>query len=257
MIFADLHGKLSGLSRLDERREDVLTSTAFGLLRYVPEEEALLPLLRHTRRIELRNGEVVVGYGAHWLRFVGPRRCEVEFWPRLGRNGEPDLRIRCFGQDDALMEDLLVEVKYLSSKSGEADEEETYEPAVPDGDQLTRYWQVLDREEAAGVFTAVIYLTAHAAPPIEELGRSLRRCERVRLGWLSWRDVWAVSARIQSPPMQDLTRLLGHKGLKPFTGFSSDGVPPTSKQSLFASRRNRFHYETPMPFPTERLWRTK
>src|SRR4051794_40542768 len=43
MSFAELHGRIAGSTRLDEWREDVLTSNVIGLLRYVPLEEGFFP----------------------------------------------------------------------------------------------------------------------------------------------------------------------------------------------------------------------
>jgi hypothetical protein len=74
---------------------------------------------------------------------------------------------------------LVVEVKLDSGKSqlGNADEddEEATEPRDPD--QLSRYWSRLsenakrDRVPALGV----VYLTAHAVPPLDALQESLVR----------------------------------------------------------------------------------
>ena len=47
MIFAELHGKLgTDYSLAHERAEDLLTSSAFQLLRYLPPQRGLVALLR-------------------------------------------------------------------------------------------------------------------------------------------------------------------------------------------------------------------
>src|SRR4051812_26314321 len=58
MIFAELHGKLGeDYSRAHERAEDLLTSTVFGLLRYLTPADGLLAVLGHARWMCLEDGE--------------------------------------------------------------------------------------------------------------------------------------------------------------------------------------------------------
>lgn len=260
MIFADIRGKIGSDSRLSERREDVLTSTVFGLLRYVRDEEGLLPLLRLARRVELgERGVTAEAQG--WLPVERWKRCDVHFWPRYGEYGEPDLRVEVFGESNVPQAVLFIEAKYLSAKSGVAGEGETYEPSLPDGDQLVKYSQVLDAESAKGVFTAVIYLTAHAAPPIEELAASVERRRDARFGWLSWRDVWRIAHELHrttpgNRPMEDLQLLLRHKGLKPFTGFSTESIGRLPTKRLFG-RSYFFRSTFAGRMPNTRLWRPR
>ena len=57
MIFAELQGKLGQHhSRAHERAEDVLTSTVFGLLRYMPLSDWLGPLAGRIRPIQKHLG---------------------------------------------------------------------------------------------------------------------------------------------------------------------------------------------------------
>jgi hypothetical protein len=258
MIFADLHGKISSVTRLHERAEDVLTSTAFGLLRYLPEKDGLLPLLQLARRVRLAGDDVLVDHDPSWLPFQRWSRCDLDFWPKFGDYGEPDLRLQMFdasGSVDAL---ILIEAKYMSPKSGQAGADEPFDPAVPDPDQLVRYWQALSRAAPQRATKAIIYLTAHAAPPTDELEQSLRRQPEAQLGWLSWRDVWRVaSAACHAKPMGDLATLLGHKGLKPFTGFSRRTIGAVLGPHLFVGSRRWFTVSLHSPVPGLHLWRRR
>ncbi len=224
MIFAEVHGKLGrNCSRAHERLEDLLTSTVFGLLRYLPPEDGLLPLLRRARFVTIEGGAVSVVESRDWLgdRPLLPRA--PEFWPRWGRYGEPDLLLVLQDEHDVAARAILIEAKLYSPKSGSAGEDDSSvaNPEVPDPDQLVRYWQGLSTRYA-GVERTIIYLTSHGVPPAAELVESLRREPSMRLAWLSWRDIWRIAdqAAKNSLAAQDLATLLRHKGLYSFSGFS-------------------------------------
>jgi hypothetical protein len=63
-----------------------LTSTVFGLLRYVPLEDGLLPLLRRARSVTIAEGAVSVCESRDWLRDGPLLPREPSFWP---------LHVRC------------------------------------------------------------------------------------------------------------------------------------------------------------------
>lgn len=207
MIEAVLRGKYGD--------EDRLTSIAFGLLRYLSLADGFLPLLRRTRPFAT----------TPFPELSGAVRVEVECWRYSTIYGEPDVILWLFDAAGIVRWVLLVEVKLHSSKSGRATgiEEETVTDA-PDPDQLVKYWQLLTAldEVKAGATPYLVYLTKHAVPPVGELSESLARCPTMALGWLSWRDVWAVAKRVEttSLPAADLARVLGHLGLKRFDGFT-------------------------------------
>src|SRR4051794_1537437 len=94
MIFAELRGKIRSTgTRLHERAEDALTSTAFGLLRYVPGNEGLSALLRRTLKIQLLDNTIVVEKDPSWLGSYHWSR-DPMFWPRYRHYGEPDLLLK-------------------------------------------------------------------------------------------------------------------------------------------------------------------
>ena len=233
MIFADIHGKLGAEGqRAHERSEDLLTSTAFGLLRYLPFEIGIGALLRRVRVMHFNDGLLTCTLKPDWIVSSGGL-AGLEFWPRLPGFGEPDLRLTL----DRGRHVVLIEVKLYSGKSQIAEQSDEDDEALAtnalveeklDPDQLARYHKGQRRELAANVELSIIYLTAHAVPPEADLTDSLKHGP-MRLGWLSWRDVWAVAedakrATTTDGPAADLARLLRHKGFSEFAGF--DGAAP-------------------------------
>src|SRR5437773_12478484 len=95
MIFAEIHGKLgSGYSRAHARGEDLLTSTAFGLLRYLPLQDGLLRVLEAVR--PLIGDAVSRRADPEWIDLRWAKRCEMRFWPWLRPFGQPDLILELF-----------------------------------------------------------------------------------------------------------------------------------------------------------------
>lgn len=231
MIFAELQRKLgSNFARAHDRAEDLFTSSVFQLLRYLTLPHGVAPFLSRARRVDV-GGAVATGK----LELGEIDRAELEFWPRFRTYGEPDLLVRLYWRD-RMTRIILVEAKLHSPKSGErgssgddgrrGEPEADAEPFEPD--QLARYWRglLLRPEVAAGAKPTLIYLTAHATPPLEELHASLERGPQagMSLYWLSWREAWNVAMDARRSPgdslvARDLCALLAHKGMKPFEGF--------------------------------------
>jgi len=236
MIFAELHGKLgTDYSLAHERAEDLLTSSVFQLLRYIPLEHGFLPLLR-----------AIVPWSKRWPVIDHLTSLTVEPWPSLSAAGRPDLILKLHVEGH-LAQVVVVEAKLYAGKSSRAlehasdpsksDEETAAEIQPPlSQDQLAKYWQGLQRyEPASEIGKAVVYLTAHVAPPREELDESLVCDFTMRLGWLSWYHIWAVASNAtlalsESLPAQDLCELLRHRGFATFRGFGRRALfdPPLS-----------------------------
>jgi hypothetical protein len=229
MVHAELRGKL-GIdgTRAHDRAEDLLTSTVFGLLRYLPLQEGLLSLLARARPVQLEEDSLDVRAAPGWIELEGVTQAELMFWPDFGTFGEPDLLIE-LRNADRLIHLVLIEAKLFSPKSGTAEAEEAERDQgldTPSPDQLVKYWQGLQQRARAAnpPQCTLIYLTARSMPPQKELRESLEKRREMRLSWLSWRDAWVVANQqaLQgtSLPAQDLATLLAHKGFSEFTGFS-------------------------------------
>ena len=235
MLFAERHGKLGrDGSRAHDRAEDLLTSTAFQLLRYLPVEAGLLAVLKRVRAVD-KNGRVTTALPS-WVKLDSVTHVDYTFWPHWGAHGQPDVVVELFAGPRSLGR-LVIEVKLDAGKSGAADEDgededepdaEETEFEVADADQLRKYWQGLQRRSPA---LGVVYLTAHAVPPAEELAASVAREPGDWLGWLSWRDVWAAVRTRAELPARDLTAILAAKGLKGFDGFHAKPItlPPSGR----------------------------
>jgi hypothetical protein len=239
MIWAEVHGKLG--SDL-WRSEDALTSTAFGLLRYLPARLGILKLLRIARPV---TSEGVLAPSPDWIDTSAADAFEITPWCRLGNADEPDILID-LNFEGRVAHRIIIEVKLHSGKSGlaadgEADQSSCEDAKLPPSDQLRKYWWglcQLCRCDEPPSKCSLIYLTAHQAPPEKELTESY--APSMRLAWLSWRDVWQVATDAAKATYsdaspcrmiaEDLAKLLHHKGLSAFTGFGT--VSPALPDSL-------------------------
>lgn len=241
MLYAETHGKLGrDGSRAHDRAEDLLTSTAFQLLRYLSFETGVGAVLRRVRAVRA-DGSVSNELPA-WLHLEGATRADVKFWQSFGKHGQPDVLTELFEGDESRGQ-FVIEVKLDSPKSGEAtDEDEVTEK--PDADQLYKYLQGL-RERAGGAARGVVYLTSHAIPPTEQLAASLSREGGDWLAWLSWRDVWAALKPCQEEPAVDLVAILAAKGLKTFDGFAVEPWRATCEPHFWAQPRPANWFDLP------------
>lgn len=240
MIDADLRGKLrADGSNAHERSEDLLTSTVFGLLRYLPADQGLIPLMRRSRAATLRHGQLMVSQQSpdqSWMSISAAASCEIEFWPSFGKFGQPDLLLTFLDAARRPVHLTVVEAKLHSPKSGEAEDNGEDDAPAADvaedswtPDQLVRYWRGMLSHIAASDPNrcSVVYLTAHTTPPTEDLTISLRACPTMRLGWLSWRDVWHTIQPLLNqtePPLAavDLERLLANRGFRSLNAFKQE-----------------------------------
>ncbi len=195
MFFAERHGKLGRAGRLaHDRAEDLLTSTAFQLLRYLPPHDGLFAILRRTREVSWSDsGFHVDAKPPQWLTEVLARAtgyAEPAFWLPWGEDGIPDvvLTLLC---GERHIGTIVVEVKLDSGISGSEVEEGEDDVERRRSNQLTRYWAHLKRENTNVERCGLIYLTADAAPPHGELQDTLRHHKGMHLAWLSWIDVWS------------------------------------------------------------------
>jgi hypothetical protein len=215
LIQAFVHGKLS---REQENIEDLVTSTVFGLLSYLPPQVGILPFLAVSQSIE----------GARPLAFLADPSnlvtVEYEFWPHWQESEcigcEPDVVLRLQSQDGQKLM-VLVEAKYQSVKSSYAESGDERP-----NDQLAREWnnliQVANREHAEPY---LVYFTAAIGVPRREIGaiaefRKKRRSAKLpRLMALSWRQIPEVFGDAREPMLGDLCRLAQRLEFSFFRGF--------------------------------------
>lgn len=206
--------------------EDVLTSNVFGLFRYVQPSTGLLPFLGMARAID----------GSQPLRDLAEKPPPIEredlyrFWPRFSETGlrpcEPDLLLR-IDYPDGRRYRIVIEAKYRSGKSSEADDEDEGEDPASSADQLARQWSHLAllaaREEAAPF---LVYLTAHVTCPKAEIQKSI---DQTLLGsppdrptpsilFLSWRELLRLFTGNRNQVLVDLCRLMGRLNLRFYSG---------------------------------------
>jgi hypothetical protein len=239
MLWAELKGKLAMTASLAlvDRWEDVLTSSVFGMLRYLP-DDVLLAFLANAITVE---GQ----------RFrVDPRVSGVDlhFWPQLrGWTREPDVIVDLRREDRRLVQRVIVEAKYRSGKSQKEEDvaHEAEDRAI--SDQLADIVRLAYRNHASGAVAAdlppvVIYLTAHHVMPAAELRESVMAATPVLRGeaeaicWLGWSRCDAIiRSRLAGPEvpatqrrmMADLSALLERRDLAVFAGWPvmTEGLP--------------------------------
>lgn len=243
MLQALLRGKLS---YVQENAEDILTSSVFGLLSYLPPDEGLIPLLRLAQRKDSRRVE--------WL--LGPLQIlQIEFWPtyRDGPDGwlEPDVMI--WVQDANGQKHLvLIEVKLWSGKSVVQRQD-----ASSLGDQLAREWSLLARLcEHGDAIPLLLFVTADRLYPSIEVQESeqeyssklptLSATYPFTCSWISWLQVTSAFEASESRALRDIALSCRKLDLVPFEGISP--IAPTGRLWSFAEGVDQYSFMmTPIP----------
>jgi hypothetical protein len=231
MFEADIRDKLPEIADY----EDYLTSCVFGALKYLPPSKGLLPVLATAK-----NHRLDIGLGDYCerrsIQLTAISEAHYIFWPKcLKPPSKPDLVVILQGGPHSFI--VPIEVKYFAGKHGEGED-----------DQLMRYYQALSTPGArrtcnnpriqhfSGELLAVVYLTQFSAKhEIEATRRQLAlrglREAQDRVFGLKWRHVYEEIRKLSSSEcnlyrkriLMDIRRLLEHKHLTPFVGFS--GLP--------------------------------
>jgi len=212
MLMALLKGKLS-------QKEDILTSSAFGVMKYLEPERVLIPFLA---KASLPDGSKPLA-SIHVAA-----QPAYEFWPWLTEPGcnncESDLLIRITSSDERKFL-ILVEVKYLSGKSSKAKDEKR------SNDQLALQWNNLESlAQNESREPVLIYLTAAFCCPVAEIEASQEdlaehKHKEANILWLSWRHLWALIRNEKHEMLGDLASVLDHLNLAIFSGFSEKKTP--------------------------------
>lgn len=237
MLHAELRGKLGSDASDAERREDILTSTAFGVLFAAGAWDVLIAWLKRARPVgrEAQLDVVVSDSQMYW------------FWPALD-HAEPDLVIRI----GTFL--VIVEVKYHSSKSSKdssaAAAGTTKRHDVDD--QLVREWLACSPEAELQRYPeelreaicsccdrVLVYLVQRARlarerPAVEQ---SLTQAPGARMYILTWEDLDEVLAtRVGAPWIAELRRYLYRKQLAVFRGFHATTGNASMYHKLLAYR---------------------
>ncbi len=216
-MHAELHGKLSSEASDADRREDILTSTVFGMLFAT---EAWRVLLKWIGRARGRESAPKIGYA------VGDEQ-SYWFWPQMD-NAEPDLVIE---MGAAL---LVIEAKYFSGKGGT----QVADPAGFVHDQLAREWRAClpaadhraypERLRCAlassDTEVSLIYLVRRSrwARERQALEISLSHVPEARMFLLTWEDLdETLAAEPESRWVLELRSYLARRDLAAFRGFRS------------------------------------
>ena len=207
--------------------EDILTSNVFGLLMYVQPHEGIL---KYLGLAEDEDGKQPLKYLSS-LGVVPQESIEYEFWPPWWKepNGygcEPDvvIKLKIPDEKDLL---ILIEAKYLSGKSSEADESDD-----KPNDQLAREWGNLSvRADKSNECPVLIYLTSHYGYPIQDIDDAIIEFQEKRpegakpvIYWLSWRHLYEVCEHTQTPILGDIRGLLERLNLKFFDGITLENI---------------------------------
>lgn len=222
MIQAELKGKLSECESLSvaERWEDVLTSSVFGLLRYLPQEIAL----QFFSKAKAINPDRTLHFDIDEIRNL-----KFAFWPSWSYNNhivEPDVLIDVIDINDQIRK-IVIEAKFGSGKSQTSSnnviDPEIEESELFDEDQLVRQYKYAMREFKS-CRPVLIYLTAHFVIPrfdIQETLEDLEDFNNPEIYWLGWWQLGNVMKNIQTNQrdqmiVEDLIKLLEKRQLMLF-----------------------------------------
>jgi hypothetical protein len=262
MIDAEFRGKLGQEdNKAHSRSEDLLTSTVFGLLRYLPAKRGICEALRRSQKYCAVKKNIVENGGNVWPELDRVSHFDVEFWPHFGPYGEPDLLLWLRDDTMADVAVVVIEAKLYAPKSSRASEDDVAEAEGLGSDQLVKYWygaKQYKKTEGRPLFE--VYLTAHSGPPLEDLEESQRGAPEMHLRWMAWQDIWFVLRDYEGPSLEkavayDLVRLLEHKGLRGFAGFRGKSVATSLGSSRFWEKPKWFSQTQRGMRENGRFWR--
>lgn len=227
MIQAVLGGKSSGC----EYREDILTSTIFGMLKYLRPDSALIPFIESAFLYDEKRTTLWQKLSLEGIELRCYREVEYIFWAFNPNYGEPDLILlfknHLHGNEDFL---LVVEAKFKSGKSG-----------AEENDQLVRYFEALNYdnenflEEAISGFSGkkgyIVYLTESEA--FSDISASLKILQgkypgiKENVFHLRWHQLYVTFEKMEQfyfsyekSIVEDMKLYLEKVGLRDFSGIS-------------------------------------
>jgi len=229
MIQAELNGKLPEV----ENSEDVLTSSVFGLLRYLPPQKGIFRILEQTKDYSSRRNPLIVNLKAKNINLSQYDEVNYYFWEYSSKHGEPDLILIIRSSEKKIVPLMLcIEVKYLSEKSraGEYDQLMDYCLSLENAASRKTFSEE-GIAEFEGVFAGVVYLTyfsqyAAVQESLKEIGKRGLKNYESKLYELRWNDITRALKGIESGGkyeqkiVNDLVELMKKKNFVDFEGFS-------------------------------------
>jgi hypothetical protein len=226
--------------------EDYLTSTVFGLLKYVDGQSFWDNLFHRAVSVgantEWTLGKLcVAGYGQSTA-------VEISFWQKY-EDGVPDLTVR-FIRDGKLLIRILIEVKLHAGK-GEAGDEEL--------DQLVRYARLAEKLSTKDAPTILLFLTpGDPVPDIQESVNLLQNKPSAasRIYGLQWGDVHAacldtcrsnLATRMEQQLLGEVAAYLQKRNFDFFSGFHRIPFQEFKPQSLFPCTAEALLRQIPLP----------
>lgn len=228
MLIAELEGKIP--SKL-KNSEDLLTSSVFGILKYLSSPHYLQSILQSSFNASGTN-----------LTFNNEfTLCKYVFWPRLNTS-EPDLLLHLTDTNGSEYI-ICIEAKYYSGKSSEEDTSiEIENRNNSQRDQLAREVEDIHTNFCINLLNAnkdklqkqlLIYLTNDSVFPFESIEKSQQHIQinssKLDIYWLSWSNIYLTLKNIHDYKttqdallLDDLKRFLEHKGLGTFNGFTQN-----------------------------------
>lgn len=222
MIQAELNGKIA-------IEEDVLTSTAVGLLSLLP-DWYLISFLGRAISFQKQRERFLMHQMQNFTRVKS-----IEFWKTGFIGGVPDIFVELEDEHHCSSFVLIIEVKHRAGKSGSAIIEDG-EIKNKEGDQLNRYWNSLVQHYPKSK-KAVVFLTGHRIMPHKDLQDSWEASGRkAQLYWLSWYNLYSFILNLlhegkhlegtsEHKILQSLENYLRFKGFVIFSGWPQASAP--------------------------------
>jgi hypothetical protein len=221
VLHAELHGKLGSDAIDAERREDILTSTVFGVLFAAGAWDVLFSWLGRAHPIGHTEPLHIAASESDEQRYW--------FWPRL-HDAEPDLVVH------AGRWLVTIEAKYHSGKSGKGS---ALELRGARADQLVREWRACAPDGDLSAYPpplvqaiqscarVLVYLVKRGrwARELRAVEASVAQAPDARMYLLTWEDLDEVLATCEPVSALwpgELRRMLKRRGLAAFRGFRED-----------------------------------
>lgn len=234
-MIAEIYGKISSSgSNLHNRLEDNLTGNVFGILRYIPFEKAMKPIIANA--IYPKSiADIINKIQAHFWNE------NIKFWP-YDEEGELDTLIEF---DDVI---IGIEVKYLSGLS--SDDGIDYSEPSPwnsteqeqkaSSHQLSREARIISKRGSKKKKILIFIASSSSCRDVYEdtINRELIEKD-VDLGYVSWQALLVELSKLKldnefhNLMIEDLIKLLKRKGFDQFRDMNLEDEFSIDASSYF------------------------